>query len=133
MSALLGGAMIGMAAVAMMALLGRVAGISGIVGGLFRAEAGDRAWRIAFVLGLVSAPLGYLASGRAITISIGADTAMLVLAGIFVGVGTQMGSGCTSGHGVCGLARLSPRSLVATCTFMAAAGLTVYMLRHGGF
>lgn len=130
--ALVGGALIGAAAVLLMALEGRIAGISGIVGGLLPPEpAADRSWRLAFLVGLVLGPVLVAATtGRS---SIGAPAVGAVgalLAGLCVGVGTGLGSGCTSGHGVCGLARLSPRSLVATLTFMAAAGLTVLLVRH---
>ena len=130
--ALAGGALIGAAAVLLMALEGRIAGISGIVGGLLPpAPAADRAWRVAFLAGLVAGPLlvGALVAGPAIgspVVGIGGAIA----AGLLVGVGTALGSGCTSGHGVCGLARLSPRSLAATLTFMATAGATVFVLRH---
>ena len=130
--ALAGGALIGAAAVLLMALEGRIAGISGIVGGLLPpAPAADRAWRVAFLAGLVAGPLlvGALVAGPAIgspVVGIGGAIA----AGLLVGVGTALGSGCTSGHGVCGLARLSPRSLAATLTFMATAGVTVFVLRH---
>ena len=128
-TALAGGALIGLAA-AMLALLnGRVAGISGIVGGLI-GGAPDRAWRIAFVLGLVAAPLAWVVAAPLPAIRIDAGGAVLVVAGLLVGAGTRYGAGCTSGHGVCGLSRLSPRSLVATLAFMAAGFATVYVARH---
>ena len=129
-SALTGGVLIGIAA-AMFALLnGRIAGISGVVGGLLKPTAGDVAWRAAFVIGLVGAPLVYALVAALPKPQIAAEYGALVLAGLLVGVGTRYGSGCTSGHGVCGLSRLSPRSLVATVTFMAAGFVTVYVTRH---
>lgn len=132
MDALIGGAFIGCAAVLLMALHGRIAGISGIVGGAVGAAPGDLAWRLAFALGVVTSPLVYRWAGGSLVMDITASTPLLIAGGILVGVGTQLGSGCTSGHGVCGLARVSPRSMVATATFMAAAMVTVYILRHGG-
>ncbi|MBA4109758.1 MAG: YeeE/YedE [Leptothrix sp. (in: Bacteria)] len=129
-SALIGGALIGLAAATLLWLNGRIAGISGIVGGLLTQASGDVAWRLAFVLGLVGSPWVYgLATDWPLP-QIDAGYAALVLAGLLVGVGTRYGSGCTSGHGVCGLSRLSPRSLVATVVFMAAGFLTVWVLRH---
>lgn len=129
-SSLAGGALIGLAA-AMLALLnGRIAGISGVLGGLFKPVRGDIGWRVAFVVGLLSAPLLYLLSGMEIHTQIDAGYAALVLAGLLVGVGTRYGSGCTSGHGVCGLSRLSGRSLAATATFMGAGFTTVFVIRH---
>lgn len=129
-SALLGGMLIGLAA-AMFALLnGRIAGISGVLGGLLKPVRGDIAWRAAFVLGLVGAPLVYALFAVLPAVHIEAGDGALIIAGLLVGVGTRYGSGCTSGHGVCGLSRLSPRSLVATVTFMAAGFATVFVLRH---
>lgn len=129
-SSLAGGVLIGIAA-AMFALLnGRVAGISGVLGGLLKPLAGDIAWRIAFIAGLVGAPLLYLLFAEVPRPQIGAGYAGLVLAGLLVGIGTRYGSGCTSGHGVCGLSRLSARSLAATASFMGAGFLTVYVTRH---
>lgn len=129
-SALLGGMLIGLAA-AMFALLnGRIAGISGVLGGLLRPVRGDIAWRAAFVLGLIGAPLVYALFTVLPAVQIEAGYVGLIVAGLLVGVGTRYGSGCTSGHGVCGLSRLSPRSLVATVTFMAAGFVTVFALRH---
>ncbi|MBB3176950.1 YeeE/YedE family protein [Variovorax sp. Sphag1AA] len=130
MAALAGGVLIGLAA-AMFALLnGRIAGISGILGGLLRPSRGDVAWRAAFVLGLIGAPLVYLLFGALPKPHIDAGYGALVLAGLLVGVGTRYGAGCTSGHGVCGLSRLSPRSLVATLAFMGAGFVTVFVVRH---
>jgi uncharacterized membrane protein YedE/YeeE len=127
----LGGVLIGAAAVLLMAALGRIAGISGIAGSLIRRGVGDRGWRIAFVVGLVIAPwLLWLVRGDS---GIGAPQTGLpwmLLAGLLVGFGTGIGSGCTSGHGVCGIARLSPRSLLATAVFMAFGIATVYVVRH---
>jgi uncharacterized membrane protein YedE/YeeE len=129
-SALAGGILIGIAAAMFVFLNGRVAGISGILGGLLNPAKGDVGWRLAFVGGLVAAPLLYaLFAGRP-AIRIDAGFGVLVAAGLLVGIGTRYGSGCTSGHGVCGLSRLSPRSLVATLTFMAAGFATVYVIRH---
>lgn len=128
---LAGGLMIGASAAALFWALGRIAGISGILGGLLQAGAdGDRAWRVLFLAGLLSA--GALAAPSP-ELTPGTETPLLVLAGLMVGFGTRLGSGCTSGHGVCGLGRLSMRSLVATLTFMAAGFATVFLLRHGGF
>ena len=128
--ALAGGILIG-TAVGMFALLnGRIAGISGVLGGLLKPVKGDVAWRAAFVLGLAGAPLVYAVFTALPTLRIDAGYGALVIAGLLVGVGTRYGSGCTSGHGVCGLSRLSPRSLAATTVFMAAGFATVYVLRH---
>lgn len=130
-SALLGGGLIGLASVLFAILLGRIAGISGIVGGLVpRPTRGDTAWRVAFIFGLVMAPAVY---GLFLTIpkvTLEASTPKLILAGLMVGFGARLGSGCTSGHGICGLSRLSPRSLVAVLSFMAAGVAMVALLRH---
>ena len=129
-SALAGGVLIGIAA-AMFALMnGRIAGISGVLGGLLRPMTGDVVWRAAFVLGLVSAPLVYSLVSALPPLRIDASHGTLVGAGLLVGIGTRYGSGCTSGHGVCGLARLSPRSLAATAVFMGAGFVTVFVMRH---
>ena len=129
-SALAGGALIGLAAALFVMLNGRIAGISGVLGGLLKPVKGDIAWRAAFVLGLVGAPLVYRLFLALPKPQIDAEYATLIGAGLLVGVGTRYGSGCTSGHGVCGLSRLSPRSLVATAVFMAAGFATVFMVRH---
>jgi len=130
MTALAGGALIG-AAAAMFALFnGRIAGISGVLGGLLAPVKGDLGWRVAFVLGLVAAPLGYAVFAPVPGPRIDAGWGELVIAGLLVGVGTRYGSGCTSGHGVCGLSRLSLRSLVATAAFMGAGFATVFVVRH---
>lgn len=128
--ALMGGALVGTAAALFVLLNGRIAGISGVLGGLLRPVKGDVAWRAAFVIGLIVAPLIYLLFGSPPKPRIDADFGALVLAGLLVGVGTRYGAGCTSGHGVCGLSRLSPRSLVATAAFMATGFATVFAIRH---
>ena len=129
-AAITGGVLIGLAAAIFVLLNGRIAGISGILGGLLRPVAGDIGWRLAFVGGLIAAPLVWRMFATVPTPPIDAGTGALVLAGLLVGVGTRYGGGCTSGHGVCGISRLSPRSLAATATFMAAGFVTVYVLRH---
>ena len=129
-SSLAGGALIGLAAALLVLFNGRVAGISGIVGGLLAWPKGDAAWRVAFVLGLVAAPLAYGLYAPLPAVQVDAGAATLVVAGLLVGIGTRYGAGCTSGHGVCGLSRLSPRSLAATAAFMAAGFATVFIVRH---
>jgi len=109
---------------------GRIAGISGIVGGLLRPAPGDVAWRLAFVAGLMAAPMLYMLAAKLPPIVIEASYPTLIVAGLLVGIGTRYGAGCTSGHGVCGVSRLSPRSLVATLSFIAAGFATVYVVRH---
>ena len=129
-SAAIGGIIIGIAA-AMFALVnGRIAGISGIVGGLLRPAAGDVAWRLAFVAGLIGAPLLCAVVAKLPPVVIEANYPTLIVAGLLVGIGTRYGAGCTSGHGVCGISRLSPRSIVATLSFMAAGFATVFVTRH---
>ena len=119
------------AAVALLVLAnGRVAGISGIVGGLLQPRAGDIGWRLAFVAGLLISPLAYSAFAGTPAITIDASYPIMMLSGIVVGVGVRYGGGCTSGHGVCGISRLSPRSIVATVSFIATGFATVYVLRH---
>jgi uncharacterized membrane protein YedE/YeeE len=130
LAALAGGVLIGIAASMFALLNGRIAGISGVLGGLLRPVKGDRAWRVAFVLGLVGAPALYLLAAALPKPQIDAGYGALVLAGLLVGMGTRYGAGCTSGHGVCGLSRLSPRSLVATAAFMGAGFVTVFIARH---
>ena len=129
-SALAGGVLIGVAAAMFVLLNGRIAGISGVIGGLLKPSPGDIAWRAAFVVGLLGAPLAYSLFAALPKPQIAAPYGALVLAGLLVGIGTRYGSGCTSGHGVCGLSRLSPRSLVATAAFMGAGFITVYAIRH---
>ena len=129
-SALAGGVLIGVA-VALFALVnGRVAGISGILGSLLPPAQGDIAWRVAFVAGLVCAPLVYGLFAALPKAQIDASFGALLVAGFLVGIGTRYGAGCTSGHGVCGVSRLSPRSIVATIAFMTAGFVTVYLIRH---
>ncbi|NHQ94154.1 YeeE/YedE family protein [Janthinobacterium lividum] len=129
-TSLAGGMLIGLAAALLILFNGRIAGISGIVGGLLRPRSGDLGWRIAFLAGLIGTPLLYPLWQALPPVQIDAGTSTLIVAGLLVGVGVRYGAGCTSGHGVCGLSRLSPRSLAATCAFMAAGFLTVYLLRH---
>jgi uncharacterized membrane protein YedE/YeeE len=129
-NALVGGVMIGLAAAAFALLNGRIAGVSGILGGLLRPARGDTAWRIAFVGGLLLAPAAYVLLAPLPESTIEAGYPVIVIAGLLVGIGTRYGSGCTSGHGVCGVARLSRRSLVATACFMAGGFLTVFVVRH---
>ncbi|WP_417688671.1 YeeE/YedE family protein [Roseibium sp.] len=129
---LIGGVLIGVATVALMAVHGRIAGINGIVGGLLSSPAkGDWAWRAAFILGMVAAPTAMvLISGEMPQITVPVTPVMLGVGGFLVGIGTSLGSGCTSGHGVCGMARFSIRSIVATLTFMATGLVTVFVIRH---
>jgi uncharacterized membrane protein YedE/YeeE len=129
-ASLAGGILIGVAAAMLVLLNGRIAGISGIVGGVFTARHTELGWRLAFIAGLLGAPLVARALGLVSAPRIDAGFGVLVAAGLLVGVGTSYGSGCTSGHGVCGLSRLSPRSLIATLAFMAAGLATVYLVRH---
>jgi uncharacterized protein len=127
---LLGGVLIGISSALFILANGRIAGISGILGGLLSRNPGDIVWRIAFVLGLVAAPAAIFALTGPITATIEANTEVLIIAGLLVGIGTRYGAGCTSGHGVCGLSRLSPRSLVATLAFMGAGMAIVFVMRH---
>lgn len=132
-SALFGGLLIGAAAALMLWLLGRIAGISGIAGGLLSPARGEVAWRALFLSGLLLAPLFYMfVSGTRLEVSATTSSRALIVAGLLVGFGTRLGSGCTSGHGVCGIARRSRRSIVATGTFMASAIFIVFVLRHLG-
>lgn len=125
-----GGVLIGASAALLVLLNGRIAGISGILGGLLRPMRGDVYWRIAFVLGVVIAPLAFGMFIPLPSVQIDAATSTLIAAGLLVGIGTRYGSGCTSGHGVCGLSRLSPRSMVATAAFMMAGFVIVFVVRH---
>ena len=129
-AALAGGIIIGIASVLLALANGRIAGISGIVGGLLRPAFPDAAWRIAFLAGLIAAPLLYTAYAALPEIIVVAGYPTLIVAGLVVGIGTRYGAGCTSGHGVCGLSRLSPRSLAATLAFMGAGFATVFVVRH---
>lgn len=127
-TALAGGALIGLAAAVLLASLGRIAGISGLFNGALE-QRGDRAWRVAFLVGLVAAA-GVWFTVAGVQPRTGFPLPWLLAGGLLVGFGTRLGSGCTSGHGICGLARLSPRSMVAVALFMAAGFATVYVLRH---
>ena len=127
---LLGGVLIGLSAVMLMAMHGRVAGMTGILTGVIPPAAADWRWRAAFLAGAIVAPVLYLAAGGTIPFEVPVSTAALVFGGLLVGIGVHFGNGCPSGHGVCGLARLSPRSLVAVLTFMATAFATVFVIRH---
>ena len=130
-NALAGGALIGLASVVLLLADGRIAGCSGIAARLLARPDRDTPWRAAFVLGLIGGPLVFWAmSGSLPAVSIAASLPMLIAAGLLVGFGTRLGSGCTSGHGVSGLARLSPRSMAAVATFMATAVVTVFLVRH---
>lgn len=129
-ASLMGGLLIGLAAGGFVLVNGRIAGISGILGGLLSAKAGDKSWRIAFIGGILAAPLAYQLFAALPPAQIDAGWPLLLAAGLVTGIGTRYGSGCTSGHGVCGLSRLSPRSLVATLTFMGAGFVTVFVIRH---
>ncbi|WP_175834853.1 YeeE/YedE family protein [Burkholderia anthina] len=127
---LAGGVLIGLAAAWLVAFNGRIAGISGIVGGLFTAGAAERDWRAAFVAGLIAAPLAMRIAGAGVTLQIDAGWGELLAAGLLVGIGTRYAGGCTSGHGVCGLSRGASRSIVATAVFMVAGFATVFVRRH---
>ena len=131
-SALLGGALIGIASVLLMALNGRIAGVSGILGGTLAAARGDKLWRAAFIAGLVSAPIVVgLFAEQLFEPTMPTSWLLIVVSGLLVGFGSRLGGGCTSGHGVCGIARLSKRSIAATAIFMASAAMTVAFVRHG--
>lgn len=125
-----GGVLIGLSAILLMWLNGRIAGMTGILFGIIPPFAPDWAWRAAFIAGAVIAPLAWIAFGNPIDFSVPVSNAALVVGGLIVGVGVTFGGGCTSGHGVCGMARLSPRSIVATIVFMIATFITVYVIRH---
>ena len=128
-----GGLLLGLAAAMFILLNGRILGISGILGGLLTPKHGDTLWRVTFLLGLSAAPMLYVAFAPTGWISaprIEAGTLRIVIAGFLVGIGTRFGAGCTSGHGVCGLSRLSPRSMFATACFMVAGFVTVFLVRH---
>lgn len=135
LQSLAGGALIGLAAVLLMALHGRIAGISGILGGVLPPVAADWGWRAAFLAGAVAAPALWLIFGGSVEFASPTPRLWLIPSGILVGIGVFFGSGCTSGHGICGNARLSPRSIAATLIFMAGAAISVYLTRHvfGGF
>ncbi len=129
-TALAGGALIGLASAIFVLFNGRIAGITGILGGLLRPKLRDIGWRLAFIIGLTVAPFAWLLFAPLPDIQIEASNTLLALAGLIVGIGTRYGSGCTSGHGVCGISRLSPRSIIATLAFMASGVITVYVVRH---
>ena len=129
-ASLAGGILLGIASSLFVLVNGRILGISGILGGLIRPRPGDSAWRIAFLLGMFAAPLLYAALAGPSVARIDAGWGLVIVAGLLVGWGTRYGSGCTSGHGVCGLSRMSPRSLVATLAFMGTGFGTVYLVRH---
>ncbi len=129
-SSLGGGILIGVASVLLMAMQGRIAGMTGILSGILPPLASDWAWRAAFLTGAIVAPAIYVALGGTIEFSVPPSTTALIVGGLIVGVGVYFGGGCTSGHGVCGMARFSRRSIVATITFMIAAFVTVYVTRH---
>jgi uncharacterized membrane protein YedE/YeeE len=130
-SALIGGALIGLASVLLMMLNGRIAGISGILTGCFVLMRGDKAWRVAFIAGLILAPMAAGLFGHPVPMpQMPMSWTTIVLAGFLVGLGARIGGGCTSGHGVCGIARLSIRSIVATVTFMVTAMIVVAIMRH---
>jgi uncharacterized membrane protein YedE/YeeE len=133
LSGLIGGTLIGLAGALLMLLTGRIAGISGIFGGLLPLKATDRDWRLAFIAGMIAAPLlATLVFGAPLPNPVmPASLALVAVSGLLVGFGSRMGGGCTSGHGVCGVARLSARSLAATAIFMAVAIVTVAIVRHG--
>jgi uncharacterized membrane protein YedE/YeeE len=130
-SALIGGLLIGTSAALFLVLNGRIAGISGILGGLLQPNRSEVGWRIAFLAGLLIAPLIYVVAGGTLpAVTLDASTGVLIVAGLLVGFGSRLGAGCTSGHGVCGIGRGSPRSLAATVAFMATAIATVFITRH---
>jgi uncharacterized membrane protein YedE/YeeE len=131
LSAAIGGALIGLAAVMLMLLAGRVAGISGIAAGILGIGSIDRGWRVAFVAGLILAPVAAMLAGYAVPVpQMPVSWVVVVAAGLLVGFGARLGGGCTSGHGVCGIARLSKRSIAATMIFMGTAVVTVALMRH---
>lgn len=126
----LGGALIGLSAVLLMAFHGRIAGMTGILGGILPPVGKDWRWRASFLLGAILAPVLYRLAGGTIELAVTATPAMLIGGGLLVGIGVTFGAGCPSGHGICGLARFSPRSLVAVATFMFTAFVTVFLIRH---
>jgi uncharacterized membrane protein YedE/YeeE len=130
-SAAIGGALIGLSAVLLMLFTGRIAGISGIFAGLINPQTDDRGWRAAFIAGLIAAPITAMLVGYPVPVpQMPGSWITVAVGGLLVGFGTRLGSGCTSGHGICGIARISPRSIAATCTFMAAAIVVVALTRH---
>ncbi len=130
-ASLCGGVLIGLSASLLLLSDGKIAGISGILGGLLRPVKNDTAWRVLFIFGLLTGGLLFqLLAPEVFTIGITRSTSALILAGLLVGFGTRLGNGCTSGHGVCGLSRFSPRSLVSTITFIVTGAITVYIINH---
>jgi uncharacterized membrane protein YedE/YeeE len=131
LSAAIGGALIGLASLLLMLLAGRVAGVSGITAGIFGVGALDRGWRLAFIAGLILAPIAAMLAGHAVPLpTMPASWFVIITAGFLVGFGARLGGGCTSGHGICGIARFSKRSIVATLVFMGAAVIVVALMRH---
>ena len=129
-SAIFGGLMLGIASALFILLNGRIAGICGILGGLYRPQRNDIGWRVAFIIGLILAPLAWATVNTLPNINIEASNSLLAISGLIVGISTRYGSGCTSGNGVCGISRLSPRSIIATLAFMGTGFLTVFIVRH---
>jgi uncharacterized membrane protein YedE/YeeE len=130
-SAAIGGVLIGLSAVLLMLFTGRIAGISGIFGGLINPQTSDRAWRVAFIVGLIAAPVIAALGGYPVPMPrVPGSYITIIVGGLLVGFGTRLGTGCTSGHGICGIARLSPRSIAATSVFMVAAIVVVTLSRH---
>lgn len=127
---ILGGLLIGLAISLLLLFCGKIAGISGICGGLLQSSSGDKQWRLLFVLGLIIAPISYRFFFQNPTVIINANLEVILIAGFLVGFGTRLGGGCTSGHGICGLSRFSLRSLVAILTFMGCGFFTVWLIRH---
>lgn len=131
-SAAIGGVLIGVAAAILLIFNGRIAGISGILGGILKPAKGDTAWKVAFILGIIISPLLFMWVAYTPEVNIAASTPVLIIAGLLVGFGTRLGSGCTSGHGICGMARFSRRSIVAVLIFMVVAFVTVAISNHFG-
>ena len=131
LASLIGGILIGLSAVILMAFNGRIAGMTAMLGGVLEPRNSDSAWRLAFLAGAIAAPLVATLLGAGFSFTSPTTGVALAIGGVIVGVGVTYGSGCTSGHGVCGMARLSPRSIVATLTFMATTFATVTLMRHG--
>lgn len=131
-SAAIGGILIGLAAVILLILNGRIAGISGILAGVLKPVKGDTAWKLAFIVGILVAPLLFTAFVYAPEVTITTSTPLLIVAGLLVGFGTRLGGGCTSGHGICGMARFSRRSIIAVVIFMLVAFITVAVINHFG-
>lgn len=129
-ASLAGGVLIGLSAVMLMAFSGRIAGMTGILAGLLPPYGVETGWKASFLIGAMLAPVALLQSGYAITFDVPVPATALILGGLIVGAGVAFANGCTSGHGICGIARLSPRSLVATAVFMASGFVTVFVIRH---